>query len=112
MLASRLSEDPNVSVLVVEQGPVADTWMSRNPLVSGNIFRDSGLSSTWWSLPVHDAGNRYLQVIQGAALGGSSRINGMLYTRGALTGRIDGKSADCLPFWTQVVLETTTSGRR
>ena len=83
VLASRLSEDPNVTVLLIEQGPVADTWPSRVPLISGNPYRSGTVAKTWWSLPIRDADNRYLEVMRGEALGGTSRINSLLYTRGA-----------------------------
>ncbi|TFK81447.1 GMC oxidoreductase [Polyporus arcularius HHB13444] len=83
VLASRLTEDPTVSVLLIEQGPVADTWSSRVPLLSGNMFARDSLAARWWSLPLRKADNRFLEIIRGEALGGSSRINGMLYTRGS-----------------------------
>ena len=83
MLASRLSEDPTITVLLLEQGPVADTWASRVPLISGNPYRSGTLARTWWSLPMPDADNRCLEVMRGEALGGTSRINCMYYTRGA-----------------------------
>ena len=84
MLASRLSEDPNVSVLVIERGPVADTWTSRVPLLSSNILSKDGPLRTWWSQPLCNANDRFVQVMTAEALGGVSRINGMLYTRGWL----------------------------
>ncbi|RPD76871.1 alcohol oxidase [Lentinus tigrinus ALCF2SS1-7] len=83
VLASRLSEDGDVSVLLLEQGPVADTWASRVPLLSGNMFAKDSLAARWWSLPLKNADNRFLEIIRGEALGGTSRINGMLYTRGS-----------------------------
>ena len=85
VLASRLTENPNISVLVIERGPVSDSWMSRAPLISANIYDKSNLSEKWWSLPLRHANNRYLEVIRGEALGGTSRINGLFYTRGKHT---------------------------
>ncbi|KAI0776548.1 alcohol oxidase [Trametes elegans] len=82
VLASRLSEDPGVSVLVIEQGPVADTWASRVPLLSGNPYRAGTLAATWWARPMPQVDGRALQVMRGEALGGTSRINSLLYTRG------------------------------
>ncbi|CDO76592.1 GMC oxidoreductase [Trametes cinnabarina] len=82
VLASRLSEDPSVSVLVIEQGPGADTWASRVPVISGNPFRSGTLAAMWWALPMPQVDGRALQVMRGEALGGTSRINALLYTRG------------------------------
>ena len=82
VLASRLSEDPSVSVLLIEQGPVADTWMSRVPLLSVNVHGKDELTSRWWTQPLSHADGRFVQVVRGECLGGTSRINGMLYTRG------------------------------
>ncbi|OSD03879.1 GMC oxidoreductase [Trametes coccinea BRFM310] len=82
VLASRLSEDPSVTVLVVEQGPVADTWASRVPVISGNPYRSGTVAGTWWAQPMPQVDGRALQVMRGEALGGTSRINALLYTRG------------------------------
>ncbi|KAI0752883.1 alcohol oxidase [Daedaleopsis nitida] len=82
VLASRLSEDNDVSVLLIEQGPIADTWMSRVPLLSSNIYDKDSLAVRWWSLPLREANNRFVEIMRGEALGGTTRINGMLYTRG------------------------------
>ncbi|TBU36546.1 alcohol oxidase [Dichomitus squalens] len=82
VLASRLSEDPTVSVLLIEQGPVADTWASRVPAMSANLYSTDSVAAQWWSLPLSHVNNRSLGLIRGEALGGTSRINSMLYTRG------------------------------
>ncbi|KAI1795254.1 alcohol oxidase [Ganoderma leucocontextum] len=83
VVASRLSEDPSISVLVIERGPVADTWTSRVPLLSSNILSKDTPMRTWWSQPLRHADDRFVQVMTAEALGGVSRINGLLYTRGA-----------------------------
>ncbi|KAH8812464.1 hypothetical protein F5884DRAFT_785476 [Xylogone sp. PMI_703] len=81
VLASRLSEDEDVSVLLVERGPVDDTWVSRVPLLSSDM---GGISvfKHWESEPSTHLSNIATLVMRGEGLGGSSRINGMLYTRG------------------------------
>ena len=86
VLAARLSEDPAVSVLLLEQGPVADTWKNRVPLLSFNVYDRDDRTATWWTEPLAHAGGRFVQVVRGECLGGTSRINGMVYTRGASRG--------------------------
>ncbi|SJL03032.1 uncharacterized protein ARMOST_06377 [Armillaria ostoyae] len=62
-----LSEDPDVTVLLIERGSVADTWANGVPLISSDIFKDS-IARPLNSLP--------------QALGGTSRVNAMFYTCG------------------------------
>ncbi|TBU55973.1 hypothetical protein BD310DRAFT_979202 [Dichomitus squalens] len=83
VLASRLSEDPAVSVLVLEKGQVVDTWITRIPLLFANPTSKNFVSVRWMSAPQTHADNRTLPMVRGEVLGGGgSRINGALYTRG------------------------------
>lgn len=81
-LASRLSENPEISVLVLECGPANDTWLSRNPLISSDPTRPTFGATRWKSEPMKYCDGRRSGVIRGEALGGTSRINSMIYTRG------------------------------
>lgn len=81
-MASRLSEDPNVSVLLLERGPAYDTLMSRISLVSSNILRSDGGASSWNCEPMKYCDDRRSLFFCGEILGGGSRVNGMVYTRG------------------------------
>ncbi|KAI0355903.1 GMC oxidoreductase [Trametes cingulata] len=81
-LASRLSEDPNVTVLLLERGGVPDVWAHRVPLISSNPYREGAPVGRWWTQPMPHAENRCLEVVCGEALGGTSAINCMFYTRG------------------------------
>ncbi|TGO30866.1 hypothetical protein BPAE_0003g01520 [Botrytis paeoniae] len=81
-LASRLSEDPDISVLVLECGPANDTWLSRNPLISSDPTRPTFGATRWKSEPMKYCDDRQSGVIRGEVLGGTSRINSMIYTRG------------------------------
>lgn len=81
-LASRLSEDPNVTVLVLERGPANDTWMSRIPLASSNILRADGGATSWNCEPMRACDDRRSLVFRAEVMGGGSRINSMVYTRG------------------------------
>ena len=82
VLASRLSEDPHTSVLLLEKGPLADSWTSRIPLIGGNPSSKDYLGVAWQSVPQPNINNRSVSIMRGEALGGASRINGTLYTRG------------------------------
>ncbi|KAI9069674.1 GMC oxidoreductase [Trametes sanguinea] len=86
-LASRLSEDPNVTVLLLERGGVSNGWMDRVPLISSNPYRAGAPVGRWWSQPLPmsrspEGQSRSLEVVCGEALGGTSAINSTFYTRG------------------------------
>ncbi len=81
VLAARLSEDPDVKVLLLESGP---------PDVNENIhvplgYLQLGASEVDWdyhSAPEHECGHRRITLPRGRVLGGSSSINAMVYIRG------------------------------
>ncbi|KAK4139590.1 putative GMC oxidoreductase [Dichotomopilus funicola] len=81
VIANRLSEDPSVTVAVVEAG----TDQRNNPNVTSTEF-GSGLNSPldWAYASVNQthAGNRPFAMHAGKAWGGTSAINGMTYIRG------------------------------
>jgi choline dehydrogenase-like flavoprotein len=68
-------------VLLIERGPVADTWASRVPLLSSDFSSGGVHSQRRLSEYNHELGRQFL-LVNGSALGGSTRINQMLYTRG------------------------------
>lgn len=80
-VASRLSEDPNVTVLLLEKGGIGDNWLSRIPLISGSLSKFLQVTHRW-SESIANCNDRQTDLWTGEALGGSSRINQMLYTRG------------------------------
>ncbi|MCJ1306972.1 hypothetical protein MMC25_000616 [Agyrium rufum] len=83
-LAARLSEDPNVSVLLLERGMARDTWVSRVPLNSSNVLSEDTGSTLLYSEPMTHLENRQALLCRGEILGGGSRINSMVYTRGSV----------------------------
>ncbi|KAL9095067.1 MAG: hypothetical protein Q9165_002669 [Trypethelium subeluteriae] len=83
-LASRLSEDPNVSVLLLERGVANDTWISRVPLISSNILNPETGAVSWYCESMKEVGDRKSLIVRGDVLGGSSRVNAMVYTRGSI----------------------------
>ncbi|KAK3693074.1 hypothetical protein B0T22DRAFT_33449 [Podospora appendiculata] len=83
VLASRLSEDPSVSVLVLEKGRVKDNFLSRIPLLSQNFFFPFlQVVSSRFSEPISYIQNRAVRLWTAEGVGGATRINGMLLTRG------------------------------
>ncbi|GJJ10620.1 hypothetical protein Clacol_004847 [Clathrus columnatus] len=108
VLANRLSAaDPHTSVLVIERGDVSDNWLTRIPLFSSDFHSDGSRSQVWRSAPQKLLNNRAIEMVRGNSLGGSSRINAMLYTRGvpgeynawAAAGRRGWGYDDLLPYF-------------
>ncbi|KDQ57238.1 GMC oxidoreductase [Jaapia argillacea MUCL 33604] len=84
VLASRLTEDPNLSVLVLEAGDTGDA-VANSINIPGNAYYDSlyGTSYDWayQTVPQPYAGNRPLTWARGKVLGGSSAMNGLYIVR-------------------------------
>ncbi|PKS05490.1 hypothetical protein jhhlp_008868 [Lomentospora prolificans] len=82
VVANRLSEDPSVTVVVIEPG----TDQRDNPIVSDpGRFNEAQGTALDWSYKIVDqpgADGRGLELHQGKAWGGTSTINGMTYIRG------------------------------
>ncbi|KAF2850036.1 GMC oxidoreductase [Plenodomus tracheiphilus IPT5] len=82
VIASRLSENPKVSVLVIEAGPDV---RNDNVVTSGNFsFSNYNTSINWEysSTPQAGANDRVISFRAGKAIGGTSIVNGMVYIRG------------------------------
>jgi choline dehydrogenase-like flavoprotein len=81
VLANRLSEDPDVNVLLLEAG--GGDW---NPLFSmpaGFAKMTKGVASWGWeTVPQKHMKGRVLRYTQAKVIGGGSSINAQLYTRG------------------------------
>lgn len=75
-VAGRLSEDPNVSVLVIEAG--GDMRNDQDVFQASRYGHAYGRPEMWWNWPTTDGKG----MIGGRMLGGSTSINGMTYTRG------------------------------
>src|SRR3954470_20325034 len=82
VLAARLTEDPDVSVLLVEAGPAAAKANIHVPSVFGLLFKtDADWDSS--TAPEEACGGRMMYLPRGKVLGGSSSLNAMVYIRGA-----------------------------
>ncbi|MEI9850267.1 MAG: GMC family oxidoreductase N-terminal domain-containing protein [Sphingomonas sp.] len=82
VLASRLSADPAVSVCLIEAGPADRSPLIHVPLGVAGLFHHPRLNWRASTVPQPGAGGRAIYLPSGRTLGGSSAINGMIYTRG------------------------------
>ena len=107
VLAARLSEDPAVSIILLEAG-----GEDRNPLIhvpAGYIKTMVNPAMNWmFETEPHEASNnRRIKQPRGKVLGGSSSINAMLYVRGqaadydgwAQRGNLGWSFRDVLPYF-------------
>jgi choline dehydrogenase len=82
VVASRLSEDPGVRVLLLEAGPKPRSLWVDMPSGVGKLIVPSKLNWGYSSEPEPYMANRKIYVPRGRGLGGTSLINGMAYVRG------------------------------
>jgi choline dehydrogenase-like flavoprotein len=98
VLAYRLSENPDTSVLLIEAGPEDTSWFIHMPGGYRKIHRDPRLM---WRFPVTAEANRGEwsgSALGGKVLGGTSSINSMLYVRGQAQDYDDWAAAGA-PGW-------------
>ena len=119
VLANRLSEDGNASVLLIEAGGHDKSWLFRMPL--GFMMTAANPAFDWGYASEPDAklGGRSLPVPRGRVHGGSSSVNGMIYMRGH-SGDYDGwrqlgaagwSYADVLPYFRRMENSWRGAGR-
>lgn len=107
ILAAKLSEDPAVQVVLLEEGPA-----DRNPYIRfpGTYYKTCQgplLKRYPWESPADFARAPGDTMIQASVLGGGSSINGMVYARGnpgdydewARSGATGWAYADILPYY-------------
>jgi choline dehydrogenase-like flavoprotein len=106
-LASRLSEDPSATVALFEAGGAGDNWVVDTPL-AGVLMVPTKLNNwAYETVPQPGLGGRRGYQPRGRALGGSSAINAMIYTRGrpsdydawAALGNPGWSYAETLPYF-------------
>ena len=107
VLANRLSEDPNVSVLLVEFGGSDRSIFIQMPTALSIPMSMSKYNWGYESQPEPYLNNRRIDCARGKVIGGSSSINGMVYVRGHAMdfdewqerGARDWDYSHCLPYF-------------
>lgn len=82
VVAARLTEDPKVTVLLLEAGPANTHYWSKVPLGFGKLLFDPSLMWTHVGEPEPSLDGRRIHMMHGKIVGGSSAVNGMVYVRG------------------------------
>jgi hypothetical protein len=77
-LAARITEDPSVTVLLLERGSVHDAWFSRIPLMSSDVTSKTTPIVRSLSAPIEAAEGQVVNVVHAQTLGGGSAVNAML----------------------------------
>lgn len=84
VLANRLTEDPDITVLLLEAGGNDPFWEWKIRMPAGLAYPMNGTRYSWdyHTEPEPHLGGRVMHLPRGRVLGGSSSINGMVYIRG------------------------------
>ena len=82
VMASRLSEDPSVSVLLLEAGPPDRSLWIHLPIGYGKTMWSKTVNWGFHTEPEPTMNGRRIYWPRGKTLGGSSSINGLIYIRG------------------------------
>jgi choline dehydrogenase len=82
VLASRLSENPDARVLLLEAGPPDEAADIHIPAMTNLLFK-SAYDWDFQTVPQDRAGGRSVYWPRGRVLGGSSSIDSMIYMRGS-----------------------------
>jgi choline dehydrogenase len=97
VLASRLSEDPNLRVALLEAGGPDDAPEISMPVAFPQLFKTK-YDWDFESEPEHSLGRRRVYLPRGRTLGGSSAMNAMIYIRGNAVD-FDGWVDEGAPGW-------------
>lgn len=107
IVASRLSEDPNCTVLLTEYGGSDSSVFIRMPSALGIPMNSKKYNWGFESEPEPYLNNRRMNCPRGKVLGGTSSINGMVYVRGNAHdydeweshGAVGWNYQNCLPYF-------------
>jgi len=98
VLANRLTEDPSVTVLLLEAGGWDRDPMIHIPLGWGKILTERRHDWMYFCEPEDNVGGRAVECARGKVIGGSSSTNAMAYVRGN-RGDYDRWAASGLTEW-------------
>lgn len=94
VLAARLSEDPNLRVLLLEAG--GRDWHPFYHLPAGFAKMTKGIGSWGWhTVPQRHMNGMVIRYTQAKVLGGGSSINAQIYTRGNALDYDDWRQMGC-----------------
>lgn len=107
VIANRLSADPANSVCLLEAGPPDKHPFIHVPAATGAAIATESLNWRFKTAPQRHLNNREIPQPRGRGLGGSSSINGMVYSRGhpldyddwAAAGAVGWSYAEVLPYF-------------
>jgi len=107
VLANRLSEDENVSVLLVESGGSDKSIFIKMPTALSYPMNTKKYAWQFHTVAEDYLDNRVMHCPRGKVLGGSSSINGMVFVRGHKkdfdqwqeSGAKDWNYGNCLPYF-------------
>ena len=107
LLANRLTEDRDATVCVLEAGPADTSRYVRIPAGFVKLLYDPAILWQYASAPNPATAGREIRLVQGRIVGGSSSLNGLVYSRGqaddfndwAALGNPGWGFADVLPYF-------------
>ncbi|WP_110641144.1 GMC family oxidoreductase N-terminal domain-containing protein [Salinicola sp. CPA57] len=82
VVATRLTEDAATRVLLIEAGPEDTSFWSKVPIGFAKILIDDRFMWNFETLPESGLNDRRLGLPHGKVIGGSSAVNGLVFTRG------------------------------
>jgi len=109
VLAARLSEDPDVQVLLIEAGGDGGHPFIHVPALVGAALAQRDLNWGWRTEPQAALNGRQIPLPRGRGLGGTGAVNGMAYFRGqpqdyddwAAAGNAGWSWREVLPYFTR-----------
>jgi choline dehydrogenase len=118
VLASRLTDDPTVTVALIEAGGADDAREIRMPMAFSQLFKTS-FDWDFDSEPEAQFDNRRFYLPRGRTLGGTSSTNAMVYIRGhrfdyddwAAAGAVGWSFDDVLPYFIKAEINERGASR-